>query len=217
MKLLITSDMHLTAKAADKYRWGLFQWLVDQANHHRVDAVCILGDLTDAKDRHSAELVNLVMDHLALLTEEIDGSVILLAGNHDFIDPQCPFFRMSQYLGGIYYVKEKRIITLETGEILAVPFHREGIENLTFSDNERACPVLLCHQTFSGAIASNGMKMEGESQQVFEAFKGKIFSGDIHVPQQLQRVTYVGAPYRIRFNDTFEPRVLLYNDITPKK
>jgi DNA repair exonuclease SbcCD nuclease subunit len=210
MKLIITSDLHLTHKPEDEYRWGLFPWLEKQVVKHKVDAICILGDLTDAKDRHSSELVNKIMDHLYLLGQAC-SKVIILAGNHDFIHAENPFFEMSQYLEGVSYIKKKQIVALQTGILLAVPFHRKGIQDLQFTKAEWTSPLLLTHQTFSGAVASNGMKMKGESQEIFAKYKGDIISGDIHVPQDLNRVTYVGAPYRIRFNDTFKPRVLLYN------
>jgi hypothetical protein len=39
-----------------------------------------------------------------------------------------------------------------------------------------------------------------------------IISGDIHVPQTLGPVTYVGAPYTIDFGDRFAPRVLILEE-----
>ncbi len=35
-----------------------------------------------------------------------------------------------------------------------------------------------------------------------------MISGDVHVPQTIGPVTYVGAPYTVDFGDIYEPRVL---------
>jgi hypothetical protein len=36
-----------------------------------------------------------------------------------------------------------------------------------------------------------------------------IFSGDVHRPQTILGITYVGAPYPIKFNETWDNRIIL--------
>ena len=69
--------------------------------------------------------------------------------------------------------------------------------------------VIFMHQTFAGAISESGYKLDGMSTERFEGLDAKIFSGDIHVPQQLGPITYIGAPYHINFGSQFEPRIFL--------
>ena len=49
---------------------------------------------------------------------------------------------------------------------------------------------------------------EGLPPSYFKRFSGQVISGDIHVPQTIGPVTYVGSPYSVRFNDSFEGRGL---------
>jgi UDP-2,3-diacylglucosamine pyrophosphatase LpxH len=57
MKAIITSDLHLTDRPQDEYRWGIFPWLVNQSKELEVENLFILGDLTDFKDKHSAKII----------------------------------------------------------------------------------------------------------------------------------------------------------------
>ena len=55
MLTLLTSDLHLTDRPNDAYRWDfLSKWLWGI----RFDSLVILGDLTEEKDCHSSVLVN---------------------------------------------------------------------------------------------------------------------------------------------------------------
>src|SRR5882724_7118261 len=97
MKWLLTSDLHLSDKPRDAYRFGLFPWLAKQQKAHNVDAIFILGDLTENKDRHSAKLVNQTIESLLTLRPP----VYILRGNHDGIDPGSPFFKFVNSIEGI--------------------------------------------------------------------------------------------------------------------
>src|SRR5277367_5080261 len=99
MSVLITSDIHLTDNPRDKYRWNLLPWLGEQAKKYQVDKIFILGDLTDSKDRHSASLVNAFVTSIIKLASECP--VILLKGNHDYIDENTPFFMFTNSLPNV--------------------------------------------------------------------------------------------------------------------
>ncbi len=48
---------------------------------------------------------------------------------------------------------------------------------------------------------------------VFKDFRGKLFSGDIHKPQSIGHYgQYCGSPYRVRFGDLFDGRVVIIDD-----
>ena len=40
----------------------------------------------------------------------------------------------------------------------------------------------------------------------------KFYSGDVHVPQRVRNVTYVGAPHPIKFGDDYPCRMLLLDE-----
>jgi hypothetical protein len=84
---------------------------------------------------------------------------------------------------------------------------REAWKGIRWADYRCA----FMHQTVTGAISENGMKMENPKMPLFPRTL-KVYSGDIHVPQRIGRVEYVGAPHPIKFGDKYKTRFLLLND-----
>jgi hypothetical protein len=78
---------------------------------------------------------------------------------------------------------------------------------------DNSVDYIFTHVTFNGAEAENGTLLPGVDPAILKDFKGMCFSSDIHVPQKIRpNIEYIGAPYHIRFGDTFEPRVPRIND-----
>lgn len=207
MEALITADCHLTDNPRDEYRWDLFPWLRKKAKALKVKRVIILGDLTDAKDRHSEVLTNRIADEVASLAEAVE-EVIFNPGNHDGIREGHPFFRFVRYIPNVFCIEKPT--TLNDEASLFLPNTRDyktawqGIDFSTYR-------YIFCHQTFDGCKTENGTKLAGIPPSVFGETEARIYSGDIHVPQILTKnphLEYVGAPYRIRFGDRFVPRIL---------
>lgn len=213
MMILLTSDLHLTDSSRDEYRWTLFHWLKKVMQEYEAEALWILGDLTDAKDYHSSRLVNRVVSSLDYLKLPI----FIVRGNHDGLDPDCPYFRFLNALPNVTFYSQ--------------PTRDHGFLIVPHSKNEEDFPppmpsedLVFMHATFSGAVADNGQTLTGVPASVLDRYKGKkIFSGDVHVPQTLEakaipnschterspELTYVGSPYHVHFGDKFDPRVLL--------
>ena len=216
--ILLTSDTHFTSKPRDAYRFDLFPWLCQQVESFDIAAIIMLGDLVDAKDRHPSVLVNKVVKELDDLAARTTEGVWLLMGNHDYIDPNFPFFKFLQLTDGIRYVDSILKETIAGKELLFLPHTRHP--EIDWDENDWARDLdnvdyVFMHHTFQGALASNGFPMEGlHTEAVFGRKKVEplVFSGDIHVPQDIGPVTYVGSPYPINFGDDFDARVLLIND-----
>lgn len=199
--VLVCSDLHLTDKEQDEYRWSIFDSI---AAARRAATVVILGDLTDAKDHHSARLVNRVVACVQRVAQR--AHVVIVKGNHDYLIPQQPFFQFLRELERVVYVNAPMSI----GEWCFIPHSRElplpGLNLITAS--HRYC---FLHQTFKGAVASNGEAMQGELSVTGLPHKDTCtyLSGDIHVPQWVGRVVeYVGSPYPVHFGDRFTGRMV---------
>lgn len=200
---LLISDLHLTAAPSTEYRWSLFPWLVKQIEEHRVRSLLILGDLTDAKDNHSAELVNRVVKALASLTCQ----VTVLAGNHDWLKQGQEFFRFLNYLGHVKFIADITEESDKDGPLVCfLPYSKNPARDWQGRDFSHF-QYLFLHQTVKGAVASNGQEMDGEELPALNA--QRVFSGDIHVPQNIGGLTYVGSPYHVHFGDKFKPRCIL--------
>lgn len=218
---LATGDIHLTDDPRDEYRWRIFKFLRKAAEEYKVRDIIFLGDLTDKKNKHSAHLTNRVVDKVREL--ERDFNVRLMMGNHDYdVDATCPFFR---FLDCFITVPQRDQLGPGEGQshlrgtrVFFIP-HVRKVEGHEWPAIPPKCDFVFMHQTFSGAIAENGARLEGLSPSLLDLSQARtdipggcrIISGDIHVPQTLQGITYAGAPHPVRFGDTFEPRVLLWD------
>lgn len=206
MNWLLTSDIHLSDRARDSYRFGLFPWLAQQQRKHKVDATFILGDITESKDRHSSALVNRVVEELLKLTEP----VFILRGNHDGIDPNSPYFKFLNRIPGLSFVVSPTF--LHKYGVAMIPHCRDQAALEVACQQMPANPkAVFLHQTFTGARAETGTALSGldlSPVSVLKPWLG-VYSGDVHVPQRQGLLTYVGAPYHVRFGDKFEPRCLL--------
>jgi len=202
MTSIVITDTHLTDKPNDEYRWGLWPWLVKQIKEFNADEVLHLGDATDAKDRHPSKLVNRLVEAFGSVADHC--LLHVLKGNHDYIDPQNPFFRFLETDPHIKYYTHPTVAELSIGKATFVPAGTEW----NFKLHE--FPYCFTHVTFDGAEAENGSLLPGVDPALLKDYEGMVYSGDIHVPQKVRRnIEYVGAPYHIRFGDVFKPRVLL--------
>lgn len=211
---LCLADIHMTNVSRDRYRWGLFPWVEEQVKKHDVDQVIIAGDLTDAKDRHPATLVERLVSGVARVAALCP--VIILKGNHDYIDPEHPFFGFLSKIHNVSFICEPTQLNLRVAR---------GVEKCVFlpSDNNwreawdieqvTKADYIFTHCTYAGCRLDNGTRApDGIPTDVFGDFEGQVLSGDIHVPQRLGQPygpEYIGSPYHIDFGDRFVPRALL--------
>jgi len=211
MAFIVTADIHQTDLPRDSHRWRLFEFLIEQADKYKAD-IAICGDLTDAKDRHSARLTN----DMALAFEAMaaDHVVHIIPGNHDGIDLANPFFEFARMIEGVHFYMEPELVPLSIGKCLFLPHSKQPEKDWASLDFSKP-DWIFCHQTFQGAVGENGFILPGLDPGIFGKTKAKVISGDIHAPQIVSKkphIEYVGAPYRTRFGDAYEPRCLLIRD-----
>lgn len=211
MKLpaILCSDLHFTANPSDEYRWTFWPWLAGEIEAEKAQTLLILGDVTDAKDYHSAALVNRLTKAFAeLLSRFPQLQIRVLAGNHDWLRQGGVFFKFLEHLDPrLTFITEPYEDTLDDGPAAYfLPYSKSPVKDwagLDFSHYD----YLFMHQTAPGSIASNGQAMDGEELPAFNA--GKVYSGDIHVPQTIGQIEYVGSPYHVHFGDAFTGRCIV--------
>lgn len=207
MTVLIATDLHLTDKAKDAYRFGIFDFLARQREKHNASLILILGDLTDQKDKHSSKLVNAVVDGLKKLTSV---QVIILMGNHDYhADPTNPFFK---FLSNMHHIKFLTKPEMHYNMLFLPHFHDQKEWN-KFRWDKRPSFAFI-HQTVTGAISESGQRLDGFSLKPLKRLKCPVYGGDVHKPHTVEPVTYIGPPYHVKFGDNFEPRCVILNEGT---
>lgn len=205
--ILVTSDLHWNDKPRDFYRHTIVEYLLALIAEQQVDQLIIAGDLTEEKDKHSAWLVNKIFDHIDRLAKQC--RVTILRGNHDCLQPSMPFFRCLSRIPNVDWINDP-FESLDDPKVLYLPHTRDYKRDWS-EINVKKYRWVFTHNTFHGAVTETGTKLEGIPRSVFSK-KQTVISGDIHVPQKLRPITYVGAPYTIRFGDVFKPRVMLLDE-----
>lgn len=206
MSMLLTADIHMDLNPENHYRWDLWHWLKDEIENREVGTLLILGDLTVAKDRHNSELVNRLVDAFEYLARDVN--VYVLVGNHDYIDPAHPFFGFTEIIEGVKFIVTpyKTIIDKKQCYFLPATKDYKKWEELSFAD----CDYIFTHVTFAGVKTESGFPLPGVDPNIFGGTNARIWSGDIHTPQDIPgtNISYVGAPYRTNYGDTYTPRVV---------
>lgn len=201
--MLLTADLHLTDQPEDEYRWAVFAAL--RAELSKVDSdVYILGDLCDRKDRHSATLVNRLVTELTALRDAIAPYEIhIIMGNHDQPLKGEPFWSFLSLLDGVHFHTQP---TELNNDLLLLPFTSNPREAWADIDLEAYRGIFL-HQPVDGARGENGMAISGSPMPALPP-SCAVYAGDIHVPQEVRGLTYVGAPHPIKFGDSYPCRLL---------
>lgn len=209
MQTLVTADWHLSDQPRDAYR---HQWqgsLLKIVKEHQVNRVLMLGDITEEKDYHSAELVNQVVGHLFRLARLAE--VIIMRGNHDGVSAANPFFEFVRCIKNITWINEPTVLTFfEIGQCLFLP-HTRNYEKDWAKLSYKQHKWIFCHNTFTGA-RDGERELQGIPTSIFHPRHGGIISGDVHKPQNVGPVTYVGAPYTVDFGDDYNGQVILLED-----
>lgn len=208
MPALVTADLHLHASSKEAYRFAAMEHIAELIEKYKCDSLIILGDLTHAKNFHSDVLVNDVVD--LLYNFSCLCPVYILQGNHDYVTEDCPFFHFVRRLAKVRWFNQPAMADVEgIGRCSFLPHTRDWKKTWAgVMDFWYEAEWIFAHNTFDGAVTETGKRMRGIPTNIFPK-DVPVISGDIHKPQQLDCVTYVGSPYLIRYGDDFDPRVLL--------
>jgi DNA repair exonuclease SbcCD nuclease subunit len=217
--VIVSSDWHLDDDPDNSYRW-----LVFDAWKRQIDLgerrFLMLGDLCEKKDKHSAELVNKLLDAFMDLCEYAETrfqneacieelEIGLLRGNHDMPLRGKPFWNLfNSSLMPIKFIDQPEVVD----DMLFLPYSADPATEWAALDY-REIKVVFIHQTLAGAKAEGIGHREMEGKPGTPKFPPglKIYSGDIHLPQIVKwgsDVEYVGAPHLVRFGDDHRTRML---------
>jgi len=204
MRLLVTADLHLTDNPRDEYRWEFMDEFAEIARNRKLDRIVILGDLTEEKDNHGARLVNRMARLLYRLGEICP--VFIMMGNHDYHNEGHPFFAFVDLIPSLIWVDHVKEHRLMPG-CLFLPHtrnYKKDWANVKLTGHQ----WVFAHNTFTGAEIGFGRGLEGIPLDVFPETI-RVVAGDVHKPQRLGPVTYVGPPYTVDYGDDYRARLLL--------
>jgi hypothetical protein len=204
---LVVGDLHLTDQSANEYRWQVWEHVLGAVIQHRIENVFFLGDWVDRRDRFTARFINRLVDEVRRICNR--ARLVVLRGNHDsaMSPPNYFDFMQSHTIEGFEYVSSPRPFF---SHLLLLPFTAHP--KIDWADLRLAdFKCAFMHQTVTGAVVENGTQMEVPNFPILPR-NVRFFSGDVHVPQQVRNICYVGAPHGIRFGDSFPCRMLVLDD-----
>ncbi|MDX2322163.1 MAG: exonuclease subunit SbcD [Moritella sp.] len=137
MKILHTSDWHLGQHFITKSRANehscFMAWLLEQVEHHQVDAVIVAGDIFDTgtPPSYARELYN----SFVVAMSKVNCQLIILAGNHDSVatlneSKQLLSQLNTQVISSVSLDLEQQVLALKNRQgglgalLCAVPFVR---------------------------------------------------------------------------------------------
>jgi len=204
MNSLLSTDWHLTDNPIEEYRWEVFNLLQELAEQHNVKRIYCLGDLWDRKDRHSAKLLNRTVQAFQTLHDETGAEIYILMGNHDCPLIGTPYWSFMNELG-IHYVTEPILLN----GIWLLPFSsnpKDEWKELKLYDSH----AIFMHQTVVGSQIEGDRVIDTEPHPMPLLPRGiPVYSGDVHRPQVVGGVIYVGVPHPTRFGESWPNRVVL--------
>jgi calcineurin-like phosphoesterase family protein len=204
MRSLLISDLHFSSGPNEAYRWDLFNQIIIIGQQRHVDRLYILGDLTNNKDNHPSILVNQIVDGLLKWSQQFK-QIIILRGNHDHIGT-IPFFKFVDHFSNITFISD----IVDSPSHLWLPHTRNPAEDwkhLNFRNK-----MVFSHVSVKGAVYENKQtQLDGVEASIFNSAK-IAFSGDIHTPQWIDPLIYVGCPYPVRFGDTFKGNCIILDE-----
>jgi len=208
-KVLLVSDTHFTDNPDDEYRWELFPILSKIIDEKKIDEVFFLGDLSDRKDRHSGNLLN----RLSASIDGLNTQVKIIMGNHDapVSEESTPYwFFLNSHLNVQYYTEP-----FGYKNCLFLPYTAKPMQAWSEIDYSKFNFIFL-HQPIKGAVTDSGYVLESGSDLPLFPRKCKVYAGDIHRPQTVSNVTYIGSPYPVKFEENFNNRVVVIDLDEPK-
>lgn len=207
MTTLLIADLHLSDNPRDLYRFKTLVEVRKIMRNRKVARIIVVGDITEAKDHHGAWLTNAVVREFDLFAELAD--VYVMPGNHDYAKAGSPFFRFVERIPGIAWVNNPGFLTLDgLGKCLFLP-HTRNHERDWAPFRGTTCNYVFAHQTFANAQGDFGHLLDGIPEAALPCPSAAVYAGDVHRPQTVGRVTYIGAPHLVDYGDDYAPRVIL--------
>ena len=203
MNFLLVGDTHFVDSPLDFYRWEIFDVLKKSSIEHQIDFILFLGDTIDRKDKHTAKLVYRFIDELTDLKFETQTEVAILSGNHDK-PVEGPYYWQFLSKFNIPYITTPQLLH---DHIWLLPYSHSPIsdwEGLDISSKH----TIMMHQTIAGAMIECDRVLTS-AHKLPKLPTKMIFSGDVHRPQTVGDVIYVGTPHPIKFSESWANRIIL--------
>ena len=216
MNIVIITDQHFGARKGAAYIHNYFKKFYDDIffpylEENKIDTVVDMGDTFD--NRRNIDLASLEWSKKVYYDrlQEMGVKVHTIVGNHtayykDTNEINTVDLLLKEYDNVIVY-SEPTEINIGGLDILLLPWINEENRSQTMEMIKKSTSkVVMGHLELNGFVATRGHTMEhGMDIKVFDKFE-KVFSGHFHTRSTNGKISYLGNPYEMFWNDVNDPR-----------
>lgn len=228
MNIWIASDFHYGKYAMDSDKWinimdgyfyNFFIPLLKE-NMKNGDVLVITGDIFDNRNSIGVKVINSVIQLFETLSKIIP--VHVLVGNHDMYLMNSTDINSVATIRNIKNVTvytEPTEITFDDHSVLMMPWIHGKDAEKDVLDKYSGKDLLFCHSDLNGCrtqlYPTRPISRTILDIDDFSGYK-QVFSGHIHIVQEINNFIFVGSPYHLDRNDIGNTKgVFVYN--TKKK
>jgi DNA repair exonuclease SbcCD nuclease subunit len=215
-RAILLSDIHYGIKGGGDNTLSYLDWLdrtdayfrefflplveKTKAEGHN-PCLIICGDFFDNRISLRIDIINRAINIIGEIRKHID--IYVIVGNHDTYRTDNNSVNSVRLLAAdnVKIIEEPVVMNFEDigMRVELIPWIQDA-KQLTKEIKNSDADVLLVHADLNGAKYPNGNKVtEGAETR---GFNGQhIFSGHIHLRQELKKVTYIGSPYELDRSD----------------
>lgn len=226
MRAFIISDTHLGAHALESDYWlydvtkkyfDNFFIPTVQSLKKPGDIILHLGDYFDDRNNIKVNVLHYGIDLLKNLSEILP--VHLLIGNHDlYTEKTLDIHSLSwtKLLPNVKLYEKPEIMTFDNASCLMMPWVTSQAEEIQILSNFKANYV-FCHSDLRGAKNNQMTEIKGGIDvKHFQKYR-QVYSGHIHLKQNINNFQFVGCPYHLDRNDKNDTKGILVLDFETGK
>lgn len=213
MKIYILSDFHVGKYSSDSDKWlnnmksYFYDFLIPILKKYKKseDKLFILGDIFDNRTSINLKAISTVVKLFEDLSKIIECHVLI--GNHDMwamSDPEFNSVCTIRNISNVFVYESPTAIKIDGLDILMMPWIHGKNSEKTVLEQYSGNDLLFCHSDLNGCRTQlYPTRPISRSILDIDDFNGygKVYSGHIHIVQEINNFTFVGSPYHLDRND----------------
>jgi hypothetical protein len=177
-----------------------YRFVADQIRKYRPQHVGCLGDTFHVTESQTAKVLHsadVALGEVAQASRDVDAEHDIFAGNHEIENDLLRITSISPLRGYGRIILDFEIRDVHGVKIAFVPhFSDVGYLIDCIRRAEEEADLILAHADFEGCAYESGEKSKSK---LSPQLKKPCIAGDIHLPQDIGSVSYVGALVQHRF------------------
>lgn len=212
-KVILISDIHLGVRSSSEewqynikdYFYNWFLPLIKKLKNKNDYFILCLGDIFDDRKSINIEVNDLAINIFSDIAKLFP--VYIINGNHDLYkktNKGTSSLKSLENISGVNLIMEPTCLNIGTSEneiikAIAIPYLGDMAEEGKVLSKHKNIPYAFMHTDISRMQYDNGQEITAGVN--VDRYKGKIFSGHIHLRQENDNILYIGNPYQTRRSD----------------